>query len=372
MVAVTTLDAESLRWRSLARQFPAIRGRDSGAVAELVSRVGPVQSQVPRAPFAGIAARLPGVGYDAIAAAFDDFRVIKNSTLRVTVHSVVREQFAAVESVAVRTRRGSVAAHLKVGPAGVDELWAETERYAQDWRDRTDLVRHARTWLSERGHDFAAARLDSAQGANYVWGYPPILRRPADGRWERRTDTSHRAVRGLVPLPRLEPDAALVELVRIHLGAYGPATRRDIAWWSGENLTRVDAALATLGDELERYDEGYLDLATGKHDGGPGDDVRLLPEFDGLVCGYAPAGRGRFLDERHKAATAGTIFDIYHPYALAGGRIVATWRLLDADRKPRLSLTMLPGERRLAEDEVPAAAFGQAQRLVVDDVEVVS
>lgn len=368
---MTGLDPERLRTLALARQFPRIPGRDAAAVVALVQRVGPMQSQAPRAPFAGIAARLPGVENADIAAAFDDHRLIKNSTLRLTVHTVAAGQFAAAEAVAARTRRGPVAAHLKLDPAVVDDLGAETEAYGRDWRDRADLVRHAREWLASRGQAYAAGKVGAPQGANYVWGWPAVLRRPTDGRWERRTDTSHRSVRSLVPLPRLRPEVALVELVRIHLGAYGPATRRDIAWWSGENLTRVDAAVAALGEQIRRYDDGHLDLADAPAGGdGPGGDVRLLPEFDGLVCGYAPAGRGRFLDDRHRAATAGTSFDVYHPYVLAGGRIVATWRLLDADRRPRLSVTMLPGERRLTEDEIPAAGFGAAQRLVIDDVAV--
>ena len=61
------------------------------------------------------------------------------------------------------------------------------------------------------------------------------------------------------------PDAALAELVRVHLGAYGPLTRADLAFFFGARLGDVDAAVAALGDEVTRLigpdDQPMLDLA---------------------------------------------------------------------------------------------------------------
>ena len=41
-----------------ARQFPDVPGRDVGAVADALDRIGPIQAQTARAPFLGLAARL--------------------------------------------------------------------------------------------------------------------------------------------------------------------------------------------------------------------------------------------------------------------------------------------------------------------------
>ena len=55
------LTEEDLRLSTLGRQFPAIGGCDPDAVLELFRRLGPIQSQVPRAPFLTVSSRLPGV-----------------------------------------------------------------------------------------------------------------------------------------------------------------------------------------------------------------------------------------------------------------------------------------------------------------------
>lgn len=92
-----------LRGTTLRRQFPRVRGRDPGAVAELVGRVGPIQSQAPRAPFLGIVARIPGVDHTAIASAFESYDIVKASNLRGTVHVCAREHFPLLDAVTRRT-----------------------------------------------------------------------------------------------------------------------------------------------------------------------------------------------------------------------------------------------------------------------------
>jgi hypothetical protein len=58
------LDPDHLRLMTLARQFPAPAAvAGPSGVADLLGRVGPIQSQAPRAPFVGLAARRPGVSY---------------------------------------------------------------------------------------------------------------------------------------------------------------------------------------------------------------------------------------------------------------------------------------------------------------------
>ena len=67
-----------------------------------------------------------------------------------------------------------------------------------------------------------------------IWGHSGLIRRPKDTRWEKRTDTFHRRARTLLPdLPLLDFDSALQGLVRVHLGAYGPAQREDLAFFCG-------------------------------------------------------------------------------------------------------------------------------------------
>ena len=58
-----------------------------------------------------------------------------------------------------------------------------------------------------------------------------------------------------VPAPRhLDREAALTEIARRFLTARGPATERDLAWWTGLKLTDARAAIATVDDEFDRLD----------------------------------------------------------------------------------------------------------------------
>jgi hypothetical protein len=371
------LDDERLRELTLARQFPAAAARSAADVVALVRRVGPIQSQSPRAPFAALAARLPGVDHATITSAFESYDLIKNPTLRRTVHTVAAAHFPYVDAVAERTSAGPMTAYLRLRQVDVAEVRAETERYCRQWRDRDDLVRHVQRWLAERDEPEAAARIDTPAGANHIWAHSGVLRRPTDGRWERRTDTLHRAARELVDVARLPAADALVGLVRIHLAAHGPATRRDVAWWSGETLTRVDAAVSSLGEEVVRQPgpdgQDYLDLAglevaEAAPAGSAG--TRLLPEFDALVCGYAPAGRARFVTERHSAAVAARQHRDYSPLVLLDGRPVGTWRLVTQGARRHLEVVAFPGERAPRSDGLDdaAAALARALDLVIDDV----
>ena len=56
-----------------------------------------------------------------------------------------------------------------------------------------------------------------------LWGHSGLLRRPRDTRWEKRTDIFHQRARSLLPdLPEWDFEEALTNLVRVHLGSYGP------------------------------------------------------------------------------------------------------------------------------------------------------
>jgi hypothetical protein len=106
---VRRLTNDQLRLRTLRRQFPAIRGRGPAAVVELFQRLGPIQSQVPRAPFLTISSRLPGVSYDTVCALFEAHQLLKTSNIRGTVHTSVPEQFAWLDAVARRSRAAQCA-----------------------------------------------------------------------------------------------------------------------------------------------------------------------------------------------------------------------------------------------------------------------
>ena len=85
---------------------------------DLVDRIAPIQSQVPRAPFATIAVRLPGTAYADLVDLFESHRLVKASTLRGTVFTSGREQFGWSQRIAREGRVEFLAAQTKVASGG--------------------------------------------------------------------------------------------------------------------------------------------------------------------------------------------------------------------------------------------------------------
>jgi len=368
-----TLD--QLRRATLRRQFPRVRGRGPGAVAEVVRRVGPIQSQAPRAPFVGVAARLPGVSHDAIAAAFEAHDIVKASNIRGTVHVCVREQFPLLDAVTRRTLQGGWRNVLRLPEADVEAVRAEIERWiGDDWRLESDLTDHLTSWLEAHVSAEAAAASKESSGRFMLRGYSALIRRPSNGAWEKRSPWLLRHALPLFGTDLVDADAALESLVRVHIGAFGPSTRDDIAWWSGEGLTRVDAAIARLSDEVvARPGPGgatYLDLAEPPSGGRSDPGLRLLPEFDALVLGYHPKGRARFLDPAHAESIWNRANGVFSAAVLYDGWLMALWRLVCAGWRRSFEAWPLPGESLPAETEFAGPVEDLAHALGVEIAEM--
>jgi hypothetical protein len=371
------LSHDELRRRTLHRQFPSITGNSPEAVLELFRRLGPVQSQVPRAPFLTISSRLPGVTYDTVCALFESHQLVKTSNIRGTVHSSVVEQFALLDAVARAARAHQLRNALKLQRVTPEQLAEEIEAFtAADWQPRSEIVSHVRAWLADREVS-GTGRLPDVLSDSLIWGHSGLLRRPRDTRWEKRTDIYHRRARSLLPdLPVCEFPAALTELVRVHLGSYGPAVREDLAFFFGAGLGAVDDALLRLGDEILRVrgpnDEDYLDLADGTMGGSSDPGLRLLPEYDGLLVGYHGRHRTRFLTEQQLPKVWAKVNGLFSPVVLYDGQLVASWKTITKGRRTDIEVSMLDPHPVLADDLFTdaIAASEQVLDLKITDLRV--
>jgi hypothetical protein len=114
-------------------------------------------------------------------------------------------------------------------------------------------------------------------------------------------------------------DELLARLARRYLAGHGPADARDLAKWAGITLTDARLGLTSLGDEVEPYAEGLVDLV-GRSAPPRLPSPRLLGAFDPLLLGWV--SREAVIGEHHHVVTSNGMF---HPVALVGGRAVATW-----------------------------------------------
>ena len=365
-------DWDELRGLSLARQFPDVDGRGPEAVVETVRRIGPIQSQTARSPYVALGARLPGVTHAAVTEAYESHAIVRGSTIRGTVHTSTADHHGLLDATTRVGQRGVWTRHLPLRHAEVDELWEATETFAADaWRTADELLEHLRGWLREHDETSPEA-IDRGLGRYLTFGHGGLLRRPMRGPWSGQGLAGYRTATALLP-DREVPDEPLLEAVRLHLASYGPASRRDVAWWSGLRLRQVDDLLGRLevtwrdGPDSQPYAD-VPDAAAPRELPG----VRLLPEFDAVLCGYDPKARDRFVSP----ADHPLLWNKSNGYMLApllvDGRVGGYWRIEGTGRSKELAVTSFAGSRmpRKAELDEPVSALSTALDVTLTSVTV--
>jgi hypothetical protein len=182
-------------------------------------------------------------------------------------------------------------------------------------------------------------------------------------------------------LPGLRPaagPAALAELVRCYLHAYGPATPRDFAQWLSAPRGWASELFDSLAGEIEPVDvEGTVGWVVAGDTGTPAAPprgVRLLPYFDAYVVGSHPRDRvfpGRAAERALAGSQAGNF-----PVLLVDGAVAGVWHQRRSGR--RLDVTVEPltdlaaAQRRELEEQVErvGAFLGAGPRLTVGPVTV--
>jgi hypothetical protein len=370
---VTAYDWEELRGLSLARQFPEIEGRDAEAVAAAVVLTGPIQSQTARSPFVGLGARLPGLTRATVTAAYESLGIVRGSTIRGTVHTSTPDQHLLLDATTRVTQRGVWTRQLVLGHTEVDDLWASVDEFARDeWRTPDQLLGHLHGWLDDRDETHPTESLDRGLGRYLSFGHGGLLRRPLRGDWSGQGAPGYRTATALVP-DRPPPEDPLLEVVRMHIASHGPASRHDIAWWSGLGLRQVDGLLDRLDLTWRNGPDGraYADLP-----GAPAPrelpGVRLLPEFDALMCGYDPKARDRFVAWADNEVLWHRANGFMLAPVVVDGRLGGHWRLAGSGPARTLAVSSFRGSRRLRKAELGEAAAALTTALGVRLADVTS
>ena len=140
-------------------------------------------------------------------------------------------------------------------------------------------------------------------------------------------------------------EAALAELARRYLAAYGPATESDLAAWSGLPVARARTGMAAIAQEIVEF-PGPAPGLWALRSAAPVDVprppvVRLLGHFDTFLLGYRRRhhlGDEQAEDWIHRGG-GGWI----RPVVCVDGWIVGGWRL---EHSPaQAEVTVLPFER---------------------------
>jgi uncharacterized protein YcaQ len=155
--------------------------------------------------------------------------------------------------------------------------------------------------------------------------------------------------------PRFDRDEALGELARMYIRAFGPATDRDFAYWSGLALRDVRAGLGSIGSEIEEVKVGGQTMLVlrGRRPRLPATgQVRLLGNFDTYLLGWKD--RTFSVTGEHalhvKEGGGGWI----RPVIVEDGVVVGGWRSSRKGGQLEISLNLPKAERERLRDAIEA------------------
>jgi DNA glycosylase AlkZ-like len=315
--------------RLAAQRFQAqwLAGRDGADVAGVAGHVCGIQAQDTAAARLGIRARSTGTTAGDVRAASRDGSVVRTWLMRGTLHLVpaadvrwLLSVFGARNVAGGTRRRRELGLDERTCARALDVL----PRILADENplSRADLVDR----LARHGVVIDPSGQAPAHLVGYAAGRAILCRGPDLA----RDEPGYVPLDGWVPAaPVPDAQAALAELTRRYLAAFGPASTADLAAWSGLPAGTARRGFALLDKEIVAVSEDRYVLAADPAP--PGDrppGVRLVGAFDTYLLGYRD--RAAMLEPRFtKRIQAGG--GIIHPAVLVDGRVAGTWRLRRAE-----------------------------------------
>lgn len=311
------LTLRELNRATLARQLLLERNK-IGAVAA-IERVAGLQAQWPPSPYIGLWARLAGFERRTLERAVERAEVLKPTVMRGTLHLITARDYplfyAALKDMPTWFQPRHLE-HARALLAGARALAPLTQN---------ELVAH----VESHGHEGADAR----RIMHAVRRHAHLLHNAESARWT----TAPRVVYRPYPEPpELDPAEARTAFVHRYLRAFGPATKADIADWSGLRVRDFDHALDGLPtyrseDGRELFDVPRAPLP-------PADTrapVRFLPKWDNTLLAFAD--RRRVIADEVRRTVIGKNGDVAAT-VLVDGFVAATWSY---DRKGVVSVEYL-------------------------------
>jgi hypothetical protein len=333
------LTLRQLNRTMLLRQLLLRRVRLSPVRA--IERLAGLQAQYAPAPYIALWARLEGFERASLERALRRDAVIKATLMRATLHLVSASDyplFRAAVGEAARTIR----------TRGIDpprRAYARKAIALAREQPRTRRELYQLLGYSERVDPLVDPK--PLRQLHWLLSTAHLEQTAETAMWQPARVTRFRALDYRVP----SPEEARAHVIRRYLAAFGPATRGDLAYWSGVPLRELDPALEALRLRALRDEDGrvLLDvprapLATGDEPAPP----RLLAPFDEIVLAHKD--RTRIIGDKHRpeviwGSEVAATFTV-------DGFVAGTWRR-DGKRVVLEPFGPLPrSARRQLDDEV--------------------
>jgi hypothetical protein len=274
--------------------------------------VAGLQAQWAPATYVGLWTRVDGFRREVLERALAREQAVRAILMRGTVHLVSRRDYGTFSSASPRP------SWIREHEAGLaDRVHDALVEFGREPHTRAEIFAWLRT---EHGIDH-----DGAYGFWYALRtVGRLTHAPDSGTWKQPRDTRY----VLIDHEQIDPLPARIELVRRYLGAFGPATRADIAEWSGLRVRDFEPALEAL-EPLRRFaDERGRQLVDLPRAPLPSGDtpapVRFLPRYDNLVLSHSD--RTRVIADEHRRTVihgAGMVEATF----LVDGSVAGLWKV---------------------------------------------
>jgi hypothetical protein len=323
-------------------------------VTKAIERTAGLQAQWPPSPYIGLWSRVDAFRAEDLMRAVVRRNIVKATLMRTTLHLVSARDYLAYAGI----YRGSRIRELERRLAALGE---QADFAAQGERLAALAAERPRT-RPELLALLGLPRLRIEDRSPWLLWYGLVAHAGLVSGPESSVWRSHTAGGTFVPARTwlgaegASGDAAATSLVRGYLAAFGPASRADIAQWTGMARSVVDQGLAGLDlrqfrDEHERelFDLPRAPLPPADTPAPP----RFLPRWDNLLLAHDV--RTRAFPDEYRRAIIERNGDVAETF-LVDGFVAGQWKLVDG----RVRLAPFAPLPRTARREVEQ----EAERLV--------
>jgi hypothetical protein len=325
------LSVRALNRALLARQL--LLRRSHHTAFDVITQLVGLQAQTPNAPYLALWSRLSNFDPSQLTGLIHDRRVVRIALMRGTIHSVtdsdcleLRQHF---DDVLMRGVRGAFGKHLK----SLD--LKQVEAAARKLLKKQPLsFNELGRLLEKRWPD-----RDPAALANAIRALVPLVQVPPRGTWGEGGLAAHVPAETWLGRP-LGTAPPLDRMIHRYLGAFGPATVRDVQSWSGLTGLRpiFESMRANLSTFMDEDGSELFDLPDAPR---PNPDTpappRFLPVFDNVLLAHAD--RRRILSEAHRKMLFGTAA-LLEGTILVDGFVGSRWKI--TQQRGRAVLTVEP------------------------------